>query len=122
MVECAEAIGKPIPLLYSPPSQSTYKPIARCWGILEQHWHGTKLIEAKTMLEWAQSMPWKGVHPVVELRHQVDHKGVRLSKKALEVVAARWERDPQLPQYDMLIQPASTASRGKNFSRNRLAN
>ena len=109
MVEFADAIGKPIQLLYYPPYHSKYNPIERCWGILEQHGNGTKLIDAKTMLEWAKSMTWKGLHPVVELSQQVYQKGVRLSKKAMGVVEARLERDPQLPQYDILIQPASTA-------------
>ena len=109
MVEFADAIGKPIQLLYYPPYHSKYNPIERCWGILEQHWNGTKLIDAKTMLEWAKSMTWKGLHPVVALRHQVYQKGVRVSKKAMEVVEARLERDLKLPQYDILIQPASTA-------------
>jgi Rhodopirellula transposase DDE domain len=95
--------------VYYPPYHSKYNPIERCWGILEQHWNGTKLIDAKTMLEWAKSMTWKGLHPVVELSHQVYQKGVRLSKKAMEAVEARLERDPKLLQYDILIQPASTA-------------
>lgn len=109
MVEFADAIGKPIQLLYYPPYHSKYNPIERCWGILEQHWNGTKLSDAKTMLEWAKSMTWKGLPPVVELSHQVYQKGVRLSKKAMEAVEARLERDPTLPLYDILIQPASTA-------------
>ena len=109
MVEFADAIGKPIQLVYYPPYHSKYNPIERCWGILEQHWNGTKLIDAKTMLEWAKSMTWKGLHPVVELSHQVYQKGVRLSKKAMAAVEARLERSPKLPQYDILIRPASTA-------------
>src|SRR5262249_47121220 len=109
MVECADAIGKPIQLLYYPPYHSKYNPIERCWGILEQHWQGTKLINATTLLEWAKSMTWKGLPPVVELSHQVYQKGVRLSKKAMEAVEDRLERDPKLPQFDILIQPASTA-------------
>jgi hypothetical protein len=36
-------------------------------------------------------------------------KGIRLSKKAMAAVEARLERDPKLPKYDILIQPASTA-------------
>jgi hypothetical protein len=115
MVECADAIGQPIQLLYYPPYHSKYNPIERCWGILEQHWNGTKLIDAKTMLEWAKSMTWKGLHPVVELSHQVYQKGVRLNKKAMEAVAARLERDPQLPQYDILIQPLPQLKEVKTF-------
>src|SRR5437867_1742343 len=109
MVQWVDQIGTPIQLLYYPPYHSKYNPIERCWGILEQHWNGTKLSDAKTMLEWAKSMTWKGLHPVVELSHQVDQKGVRLSKKAMAAVEARLERSPKLPQYDILIRPASTA-------------
>ena len=109
MVEFADAIGKPIQLLYYPPYHSKYNPIERCWGILEQHWNGTKRIDAQTRLEWAKSMTWQGLPPVVERSHGVDQQGVRWSQKAMEAVEARWERDPKLPQYDILIQPASTA-------------
>jgi Rhodopirellula transposase DDE domain len=109
MVQLADAIGKPIQLLYYPPYHSKYNPIERCWGILELHWNGTKLIDAETMLEWAKSMTWKGLYPVVELSRQVYQKGVRLSKKAMEAVEARLKRDAQLPKYDILIQPASAA-------------
>ena len=106
-VQFAEAIGKPIQLLDYPPYHSKYNPIERCWGILEQHWNGTTLIDAETMREWAKSMTWKGLHPVVELSRQVYQKGIRLSKKAMEAVEARLKRDPKLPIYDILIQPAS---------------
>jgi len=109
MVQFADAIGKPIQLLYDPPYHSKYNPMERCWGILEQHWKGTKLIKAETMLEWAKSMPWKGLHPVVELSRRVYQKGVTLSKKAMEAVEARWERHPELPKWDILIKPVSTA-------------
>ena len=109
MVQCADAIGQPIQLLDYPPYQSKYNPIARCWGILEQHWKGTKLIAAETMLEWATSMTWKGLHPVVELSRQGYQKGVKVGKQAIAALEARLARDVNLPKYDILIQPASTA-------------
>ena len=109
IVQFADAIGKPIQLLYYPPYHSKYNPIERCWGILELHWNGTKLIDAETMLEWAKSMTWKGLHPVVELSRQVYQKGVKLGQKAMKAVEARLERHPELPKWDILIQPASTA-------------
>ena len=109
MVGLVDAIGKPIQLLYYPPYHSKYNPIERCWGILEQHWNGTKLIDAQTMLEWAKSMTWKTLHPVVELSHQVYQKGISLGKAAMRAVEARLKRDATLPKYDILINPASTA-------------
>jgi hypothetical protein len=42
MVPLVDAIGQPVQLLYYPPYHSKYNPIERCWGILEQHWNGTK--------------------------------------------------------------------------------
>jgi hypothetical protein len=109
MVQFADDIGKPIQLLYYPPYHSKYNPIERCWGILELHWNGTKLIDVETMLEWAQSMTWKGIHPVVELSRKVYHKGIALGKTAMQAVENRLERHPKLPKWDILINPASTS-------------
>jgi hypothetical protein len=120
MVQLVDAIGKPVQLLYYPPYHSKYNPIERCWGILEQHWNGTKLIDAETMLAWAKSMTWKGLHPVVELSRQVYEKGISLGKAALQAVEARLKRDATLPKYDILINPVSTAWEGKFFAGNRL--
>jgi hypothetical protein len=109
MVQFADDIGKPIQLLYSPPYHSKYNPIERCWGILELHWSGTKLIDVETMLEWAQSMTWKGIHPVVELSRKVYDKGIALGKTAMQAVENRLERHPELPKWDIMIHPASTS-------------
>ena len=107
MVQFADQIGKPIHLLYYPPYHSKYNPIERCWGILELHWNGTKLVDVKTMLEWAKSMTWKGLHPIVELSRKVYQKGIALSKKAMQAIESRLERHPELPKWDILIRPAS---------------
>lgn len=109
MVEFCDSIGKPIQLLYYPPYHSKYNPIERCWGIMEVHWNGTKLVDVETMLEWAKSMTWKGMHPIVALSRKVYHKGVTLSKRAMRAVEARLERHPELPYWDILIRPASTS-------------
>ncbi len=106
MVDFATLIGKPIQLLYYPPYHSKYNPIERCWGILEQHWNGTKLIDVETMLAWAQSMTWKGRHPMVSLSHKVYEKGISLSKKAMKSIEKHLIRNPLLPKWDILIHPA----------------
>jgi hypothetical protein len=108
MVAFCDAIGKPIQLLYYPPYHSKYNPIERCWGILELHWNGTKLVDVGTMLEWAKSMTWKGIHPIVTLSRKVYAKGVTLSKQAMQAVEARLVRDSALPKWDILIHPALT--------------
>lgn len=106
LVDFADAIGKPIHLLYYPPYHSKYNPIERCWGILEQHWNGTKLVDVDTMLAWAKSMTWKGIRPIVKLSRTVYQKGISLSKTAMQEVEARLVRNPLLPKWDILIQPA----------------
>ena len=109
MVQLADVISKPIQLLYYPPYHSKYNPIERCWGILELKWNGAKLIDVETMLGWAKKMTWKGLHPLVALSRKVYEKGISLSKVAMEAVEARLQRDPQLPKYDILINPVSTS-------------
>jgi len=105
MVGFADLIGKPVQLLYYPPYHSKYNPVERCWGILEKHWNGAKLVDVDAMLGWAGSMTWKGVRPVVELSRKVYQKGISLSKEAMREVEARLERNPLLPKWDILIRP-----------------
>ena len=92
-----------------PPYHSKYNPIERCWGILELHWNGTKLVDVETMVEWAKSMTWKGIHPIVTLSRKVYQKGGTLSKRAMRAVEDRLERHPELPYWDILIQPVSAS-------------
>ena len=107
MVALSEQFGKPIQLLYYPPYHSKYNPIERCWGILEQHWNGAKLLDLPTMLAWARSMTWKGLHPVVKLSQQVYQKGISLTKKQMVDIEKRLTRNPFLPKWDILISPTT---------------
>ncbi len=106
MVDFADQIGKPIQLLYYPPYHSKYNPIERCWGILEKHWNGAQLLDVETMVAWAKSMTWKGLHPVIEVSHQLYKKGISLSKAAMGEIEARLKRHPDLPLWDIRIEPA----------------
>lgn len=105
MIDFADLTGKSIQLLYFPPYHSKYNPIERCWGILEQHWNGALLGQVDTMLAWAQSMTWKGIQPIVNLSHQIYHKGVSLTKKAMEAIELRLLRNSNLPKWDIFIRP-----------------
>jgi len=106
LVDFVDHTGKIVQLLYYPPYHSKYNPIERCWGILEQHWNGAKLVTAETMLEWAKSMTWKGIQPVVNLSKTVYQKGISLSKVAMQAIEARLERNPILPKWDILVRPS----------------
>ncbi|HEY9839723.1 MAG TPA: transposase [Candidatus Obscuribacterales bacterium] len=105
MVAFADQTGLALHLLYYPPYHSKYNPIERVWGILELHWNGALLVDAKTMLEWAKTMTWKALHPIVKLSDTVYQKGISLSKKAMKVVEVRLLRNPSLKKWDILILP-----------------
>jgi hypothetical protein len=107
MVAWVDHIGKPLQLLYFPPYHSKYNPIERCWGILEQHWNGTQLMDVQTMLAWAQSMTWKQKPPVIRLNSSLYQKGISLTKQAMVAIEERLERNPLLPKWDILICPVS---------------
>jgi hypothetical protein len=106
LVDFVDHTRKIVQLLYYPPYHSKYNPIERCWGILEQHWNGAKLVTAETMLEWAKSMTWKGIQPVVNLSKTVYQKGISLPKAAMQAIEARLERNSILPKWDILIRPS----------------
>jgi Rhodopirellula transposase DDE domain len=105
MVEFADRNALEIVLVYYPPYHSKYNPIERCWGILEEHWNGTLLETVDTVLQWARTMTWKAVRPVVQLLDKVYANGVRVAKKAFRKIEERLERHVSLPKYGVRIQP-----------------
>lgn len=92
-------------LAYYPPYHSKYNPVERCGGILENHWSGALLTSIDTALEWAKSMTWRGVAPLVHLMDGVYEKGIRVSRAAFRPLAARLQRSPTLPKWSLVIQP-----------------
>jgi hypothetical protein len=105
LVEFADRHDLTIQLVYYPPYHSKYNPIERCWGVLERHWNGTLLNTVETALGWAGTMTWKGCHPFIKLLEGVYEKGVRLSKKTMEVYEQRLERSNTLPKWNIVIRP-----------------
>lgn len=92
-------------LAYYPPYHSKYNRIERCWGILENHWNGALLSTITTTLEWAKTMTWRGVKPIVHLMDRVYETGVKLTKAAFRPVQERLERSETLPKWSLVIQP-----------------
>jgi len=105
LTEFADKNNLEIVLAYYPPYHSKYNPIERCWGILENHWSGTLLNTLETTLEWAKTMTWKGLEPVVDVLESIYKKGVCIGKKGFQYIADRITRDLLLPKYYVTIQP-----------------
>lgn len=105
LVNFTQATGLRLRLVYYPPYHSKYNPIERCWAALEMHWNGTLLSTVETIIDWAKTMTWKGLAPVVTLSNKIYEKGVCLSKKAMLAVERKIQRSKDIPQWDVVIEP-----------------
>lgn len=105
LVEFADRYDLRIRLVYYPPYHSKYNPIERCWGILENHWNGTLLGSVETVLNWAKTMTWKGIHPIVRLLEGTYETGVRVANKAFQTIQQRLQRSKTLPKWSVTIEP-----------------
>ena len=103
MVEFAEKTGLKIRLVYYPPYHSKYNPVERVWGILENHWNGEILNSIETALEWAQTMTWNKISPVVHLLTNVYETGKTLTEDEMKIYEARIKRNKQLLKWDVMI-------------------
>lgn len=105
LVDFADRHQLTLELAYYPPYHSKYNPIERCWGILENHWNGALLTSIDIALDWARSMTWRGVRPLVHLLEGAYETGVRLSKATFQPIASRLKRSEILPKWSVVIQP-----------------
>ncbi len=105
LVAFAQCYGLTVRLAYYPPYHSKYNPIERCWGILEQHWNGALLDTIESVLAFAATMTWKGLHPVVERVTTTYQTGVKLAKEAMAVVETQLKRAPVLGKWFVDIVP-----------------
>ncbi len=105
MTEFADKTGLRIRLVYYPPCHSKYNSVERCRGILEEHWNGEILNSVEKAVEWAATMTWKGIRPVVHLWEKIYEKGVRLTKKEMKTYENRIKRSDKLPKWDVAIEP-----------------
>jgi hypothetical protein len=99
IVEFARKFGLRVHLAYYPPYHSKYNPIERCWGILENHWNGSLLDSIGAVVGFAESMTWKGKHPVVRVVETAYAKGVRLKPEEMKALEAEIVRRPGLEKW-----------------------
>jgi transposase len=105
MVQFAQTYGLGVRLAYYPPYHSKYNPIERCWGILEQHWNGTLLDSIETVLQFAATMTWNGLQPLVDLVTTTYATGVKLSNQAMAVLETQVVRLAKLEKWFVDIAP-----------------
>jgi transposase len=94
-----------IQLAYYPPYHSKYNPIERVWGILEKHWNGAILNSISTVLNFAKTMTYNAVHPIVKISKKIYKHGITLPKKMMSELEKRFERLPKLEKWFVKISP-----------------
>ena len=105
LVDLVDDLQLTIDLAYYPPYHSKYNPIERVWGVLEQHWNGALLDTAQTVLNFARTMTYNGVHPVADFVATTYQTGVKLTRTAMDKLEERLERLPGLEKYSVRISP-----------------
>lgn len=105
MVQFAQTYDVSVRLADYPPYHSKYNPIERCWGMLEQHWNGALLDTVDAVMQFAASMTWNGLHPMVDLVTTTYHTGVKLTKEAMATLEGQVARLPQLEKWFVDIVP-----------------
>ena len=107
IVSFAQAHRINVRLAYYPPYHSKYNPVERCWGVLEQHWNGSVLDTVETIVNFVQTMTWKGAAPIVQLVTTTYAKGISLTRAAMAKVEAQVQRLAGLEAWfvDILCAP-----------------
>jgi hypothetical protein len=75
-------------------------------GYIGRTLNGEILNSVEKAINWADTMTWKGIKPVVNLIKKTYEKGVRLSKKEMKVYEKRIKRSDKLPKWDVIIDPS----------------
>jgi hypothetical protein len=105
IVDFAYKTGLRIRLAYYPPYHSKYNPVERSFGCLENHWNGGLLDSVQAVLGFAQSMTWKGRHPIVTLITKTYETGVSLTQSAMKRVESFVKRLEGLEKFFVDIAP-----------------
>lgn len=105
MTQWADQSQHTIQLAYYPPYHSKYNPIERVWGVLEQHWNGTLLNHLDVVIGFAQTMTWKGSHPLVQTVTKTYETGKKLTQKAMSLLEKRFVRKCGLEKWFVTIHP-----------------
>jgi len=95
----------PVDLAYYPPYHSKYNPIERVWGVLEQHWNGSLMDGYQTVFNFARTMTFRGIHPVVKHIQKTYPIGVKLTPKQMALLEPRFERLTGLAKWFVRIVP-----------------
>ena len=108
ITDLVDAFRITVDLAYYPPYHSKYNPIERVWGVLEQHWNGSLLDSCETVLQFAQTMRYKGQQPMIQFLQKIYPTGIRLTQRAMAQLEKRLDRLQALPKWFVRIIPASS--------------
>jgi len=108
IVDFAQQSRVNVRLVYYPPYHSKYNPVERIWAALEHHWNGALLDSVDIVLRFAQTLTWKGKHPVVKLVTGVYPTGVKLTQDVMAVYETMLKRLSGLEKWFVDISACPT--------------
>ena len=74
-------------------------------GRLEQRGNGALLETETTVYRYAQTMTWKGQHPLVSVGERVYETGKKLRKEEMNEYENRIDRDEGIGKWSVTIRP-----------------
>lgn len=92
-------------LAYYPPYHSKYNLVERVWGILENHWNGSILDSKETVMRFAQSMTYRGIHPVIYSSKKVYESGIKTCKSTMKLLEKCIDRMDNIEKWFITIEP-----------------
>jgi len=107
IVDFASKSKLDLQLAYYPPYHSKYNQVERTFGWLEKHWNGSLLDSVETVLQFAQTLSFKGKNPVVTLIEKVYNTGVKLTNAAMAEIEKQLKRLPNLQKWFVEISGKS---------------
>ena len=60
---------------------------------------------ANTVVQWAKTMTWQGLTPIVQLATATYERGKRIGKQAFAALSKRLQRSQTLPRWSVVIEP-----------------
>ena len=105
LTQFADCTQLTVHLAYYPPYHSKYNPVERVWGGLEQHWNGSLLDSVEALLNFAATLTWRSLHPLVNLVTRTYPTGKRLAQSAMCQLERRFQRLIGLEPWFVWIHP-----------------
>ncbi len=79
-------------------------------SVAGRHWNGSILSSFELVLQWARSMAWRQLRPIVRTLEGVYERGVKISKVDYDPITARLCRQSSIEKWSVTISPIAAGA------------